>query len=260
MGVEDNGLSLEGLAHRLEALERENTELRQEVSALRSSGTPRGEVPALRGSDRRRDNEASASETAGLVSRRGLLSKAGAAAVAAVAAGAFLHPREARADHFGPGITVDFVWAHRDNATGIAVLGESNATGVKGVGGIYGVRGESTESIGVEGKGRNGVYGESSFGAGHAAVVGRSTGQGGVGTYGECSDGTGIQGVSTSGYAGEFAGGKAQLKLAPATTVGKPTTGAHTKGEIYMDSAGALFVCTRGGTPGTWRKVNTTLV
>jgi hypothetical protein len=50
------------------------------------------------------------------------------------------------------------------------------------------------------------------------------------------------------------------LRLVPKTTVGKPTTGTHTKGEIYMDSAGTLFVCTANGTPGTWKKVSTTAV
>ena len=50
------------------------------------------------------------------------------------------------------------------------------------------------------------------------------------------------------------------MKLTPKGTAGKPTSGAHTKGEIYLDSAGALFVCTVGGTPGTRRKVTTTAV
>jgi len=49
------------------------------------------------------------------------------------------------------------------------------------------------------------------------------------------------------------------LKLVAASSRGRPS-GAHTKGEIYMDSAGALFVCVKGGTPGTWRKVTTTAV
>jgi hypothetical protein len=74
MGAEDNGLSLEGLAHRLETLERENAQLRHKVATLEGSGTSWSEqVPA--------------SESDGRVSRRALLSKAGAAAVAAVAAG-----------------------------------------------------------------------------------------------------------------------------------------------------------------------------
>src|SRR5215213_5149977 len=96
-------LSLEGLAQRLEALGRENeqmraenAELRGEASALRGSGTRRGEVPAPRGSDRRPDKEV-ASEFEGRVSRRAFLSKAMAAAVAALAAGTLLSQREAKA-------------------------------------------------------------------------------------------------------------------------------------------------------------------
>jgi GH25 family lysozyme M1 (1,4-beta-N-acetylmuramidase) len=102
-GQEGDRQSLEGLAQRLEALGRkneqmcsENAELRDEVSALRGSGTRRGEVPALRGSDRRQDKEV-ASEFERRVSRRAFLSKAGAAAVAALAAGTLLNQREAQA-------------------------------------------------------------------------------------------------------------------------------------------------------------------
>ena len=46
--------------------------------------------------------------------------------------------------------------------------------------------------------------------------------------------------------------------LVPKDTTGKPTSGAHAKGEIYLDSVASIFVCTKGGTPGTWRKVTTT--
>ena len=80
---EGDRLSLGGLAQRLEALGRENeqmrsenAELRGEVSALRDSRTRRGEGPALRGSDRRRDKEV-ASEFEGRMSRRAFLSKEG---------------------------------------------------------------------------------------------------------------------------------------------------------------------------------------
>ena len=34
-------------------------------------------------------------------------------------------------------------------------------------------------------------------------------------------------------------------------TAGKPTTGAHARGEISMDSKANLYVCTHAGTPGT---------
>jgi hypothetical protein len=39
----------------------------------------------------------------------------------------------------------------------------------------------------------------------------------------------------------------------PKGSAGKPTSGAHTKGEVYMDSAGTLFVCTANGTPALGR-------
>jgi hypothetical protein len=38
------------------------------------------------------------------------------------------------------------------------------------------------------------------------------------------------------------------LRLVPGSTAGNPTSGAHSKGELYMDSAARLFVCTKGGT------------
>ena len=83
MDAPENGSSLEALARRLKELERENAELR-------------GEVSALRGSDRRRDKEV-ASEFEGRVSRRAFLGKAGAAAVGAVVAGTLLDQRAAEA-------------------------------------------------------------------------------------------------------------------------------------------------------------------
>ena len=80
-------------------------------------------------------------------------------------------------------------------------------------------------------------------------VVGDGNGSGHAGVFGR----------NASGYGGAFQGGKAQLRLEPGSSAGKPTTGEHQKGEIYMDSAGTLFVCTAGGTPGTWYKVSMTL-
>lgn len=34
--------------------------------------------------------------------------------------------------------------------------------------------------------------------------------------------------------------------------IGPPTSGTHVAQEIYVDEAGELWVCTAGGTPGTW--------
>jgi hypothetical protein len=52
--------------------------------------------------------------------------------------------------------------------------------------------------------------------------------------------------------------GRAQLRLVPASGAGRPGN-AHSKGELFMDSAGALFVCEEC-TPGTWRKFTTTKI
>jgi len=65
----------------------------------------------------------------------------------------------------------------------------------------------------------------------------------------------GVYGTSTNGAGGIFGGGRAALNLVPKTTAGKPTTGAHYPGDLVVDSAGALFLCTAPGTPGTWVKV-----
>ena len=356
MSVEDNGLTLQGLAHRLEVLERENAQLRDEVVALRGSDTRSDGLSKTSSLVPRRDG-ARASGFEGRVSRRSLLSKAGAAAVAAVAAGALL-PREAKADHTDDIIQayrVDThgVTSHADPASEYAVWGGNNTggtgkaalhgrnagsgAGVKGTGGtgvwgsssttghsgVYGehagtagygvvgdgkgngagvvgrnsggegVRGEGStaaEVAGVRGLGKTGVWGSSSA-AGYSGVYGQHNGSGygvvgdgrglnnagvvgrnptGTGVRGEgvvhgvhgksTSGGTGVYGESVSGYAGAFSGGKAQLRIVPKSSPGKPTTGSYGKGDVYMDSAANLFVCTVGGNPATWRRVQTVAV
>jgi hypothetical protein len=49
---QNGGLTLEELVRRLEAMERENAELRGEVATLKGSGTP-GEEPTVRRGPRR---------------------------------------------------------------------------------------------------------------------------------------------------------------------------------------------------------------
>jgi hypothetical protein len=84
MGVQGSGPTLEELAERLEALERENATLRRKVATLENSETEQGAEPTSDAAEEK-------------VSRRTLLGKAAAAAVAATAAGTLLSPREARA-------------------------------------------------------------------------------------------------------------------------------------------------------------------
>ena len=139
-------------------------------------------------------------------------------------------------------------------------LGEegSGATGVKGDGDV-GVWGNS-RSLGW-----SSVYGEHLGEAGYGVTGdGKGTSRAGVlgrnpaGYGGHFQGATAVRGEATSGYGGFFQGGKAQLRIVPKSTAGRPTSGNHAKGEISMDSAATLWVCTVARTPGTWRKVTTT--
>jgi hypothetical protein len=263
MDAEDNGLALEGLAQRLETLERENTELQSKVATLEGSAARRDALVEKRGSDTPRSEEA-ASEFVGQVSRRALLSKAGAAAVAAVAAGTLLNAREAKATEF---LDADVIRAHKvlasSDTPGEAIFGEQQVSGGNGVTGHgrgpdnAGVRGFNFDGAGVIAQGMNGVVGVVAHD--NSPLPATTVGNGVVGE-GEGPAGAGVLGRNSTGYGGQFEGGRAQLKFVPGSTAGKPTTGAHSKGEIYMDSAVTLFVCTAGGTPGTWARINATLV
>jgi hypothetical protein len=139
---------------------------------------------------------------------------------------------------------------HKGVGTGVLGTGKPGVHGIGTGTAAPGVLGENANAVGVAGNGKIGISGQSSA-AGFPAVYGQHTGT---------AVGYGVRGTSNSGYGGFFQGGKAQLRLVPGSTVGKPTSGAHTKGEIYMDSTGTLFVCTASATPGTWKKVTTTAV
>lgn len=324
MDVKDNAPTLEGLARRMEALterlgglEHENERMRSENASLRSK------VSALRGSDEYGVTEESAAFD-GWMSRRALLGKAGAAAVAAMAAGTLVSPREAKADtaffdtvqaaevqvhtrgvksfgvigvqgrsettgqagmyaaHLtqGPGVVADgkgpdYAGVLGRNSDGTGIWGQSSKTGYSGVYGQHtgegygvvadgagsafaGLLGRNPTGHGVRGEGRFGVVGKSSTSS-FSGVYGQHTGLGN-GVVGEAvgSPHAGVLGRNPNGYGGTFQGGQSQLRLVPASKVGKPTTGSHAKGELYMDKAAALFVCIAGGAPGTWRKVATT--
>jgi hypothetical protein len=297
MDAEGNGLTLEGLAQklatqtqRLETLERDNEKMRSENDALQSK------LATLEGSQmpRTEDRELpAASELSGFegkVSRRGLLSKASKAgvAVAGLAVAGALTQRDIREARADPTVFTTntnsrgAVEGYNDNASGKGVFAQGNigvhgytaqssGQGVLGQGPLYGVHGDSgtghgvfgetsnaAERAGVRGTGKTGVWGSTSV-SGYSGVYGQNTGSG----FGVVGDGNGptragVLGRNSSGYGGWFEGGLAQLKLTPEGTAGKPTTGAHTKGEVYLDSAAALFVCVGSGTPGKWRKVTTT--
>ncbi len=220
MGAENNALTLEGLAklletqtRRLEVLECENTELRSKVAALEGSGTRRERPDEMKESAARRD-EKPVSVLEGRVSRRSLLSKAGAAAVAAVAAGTLLSAREAKADHNSyfhtlyankvlvvdgdalsslsatNGYGAEALWGQTSSASNAAVHGENedSGPGVEGISNFTGAgvkgTGNGTLGYGVRGTGYFGVWGESDR-AGGWGVTGRNTN----------TDGTGVKGM-----------------------------------------------------------------
>jgi hypothetical protein len=241
MDAESSGPTLEALADRLEALERENAELRGKVSALEGSHGRRDEAADPRGSEPLEELEE------GRISRRRLLGKAGAAAAGLVVAGALTQRdiREARAD--------DPNTFTSTSASTPGVTGENTFGGIGVYGkGLYGIQGESNGATGQGVHGINSTAGDGILGDSQSGVAihGRSFGPTGVGVHGEHFD---------SGYGGQFKGGRAQLRLVPSSRTGRPG-GSHSKGELYMDSNAALFVCVKGGTPGRWRKISTTAV
>jgi hypothetical protein len=161
--------------------------------------------------------------------------------------------------------------------TGVEVEAISpQGIGVKAFGGAVGIDATSW-SIGVRaactGSG-TGVYGTSADGVG---VIGSATGQFGIGVVANGTfsgveagslngngvfarsngKGAGVRAHSDDGLGGEFSGGKAPIRLAPAATAGAPNaaTGSHKRGELSVDANGQLFFCTVDGTPGTWKRV-----
>lgn len=240
--MENSTTSLEGLARKLEALKRENAELRGKVAALEESRGRRDEAADPKGSEPSEEFEE------GRISRRGLLDKVGAAAAGLVVATALTQRdiRQARAD-----APTTFT---STNAATPGVTGENTFGGVGIYGkGLYGIQGESNGGTGQGVHGVNSTAGDGVLGdsQGGAAVRGRSFGPTGVGLHGEHFGG---------GYGGQFKGGRAQLKIVPSGSTGRPKGGTHSKGELYMDSNAALFVCVKGGNPGKWRRISTTAV
>lgn len=125
-----------------------------------------------------------------------------------------------------------------------STVGTSSAVIATAVNG-YGVDGKSDTNHGVVGR---------ATATGKAAVHGIGS-AGAAGVLGRASAGPGVEGVSTQTVGGVFEGATAALRLVPQDVAGAPTTGFHQRGELLMDSNGALFVCKADGTPGTWKKV-----
>jgi hypothetical protein len=152
-----------------------------------------------------------------------------------------------------------FGFNSRDKDPGFGVTGISDSRDGAGVNGFsdigVGVKGNSNKADGVvgssRGDGRSGVFGRNT-------VEAEGTGFGVSGTSNSRA-GAGVNGFSV-GYGGQFRGDRAPLRLEPAGTAGHPTaaSGAHQRGELYVDVKGDLFFCRDDGTPGTWFRVQLT--
>jgi hypothetical protein len=139
------------------------------------------------------------------------------------------------------------------NPTSAGVFGFADSA--NGVGGNSdngnGVSGHSALNDGVSGvsdaNGKSGVFGFNTNPSG--AVFGVS---GAVNS----ADGAGVNGFSDLGYGGHLRGGRAPLHLEPANTPGRPTTGDHQRGELFVDSNGDLFYCRIVERPATGSEFN----
>jgi hypothetical protein len=143
----------------------------------------------------------------------------------------------------------------KENGSGVS--GRTNSPRGSGVFGFsdaggLGVRGFSNTNDGIRGESKgvrkSGVFGDNPLDEGETfGVSGGAT----------SAQGAGINGFSDRGYGGQFRGGRAPLRLLPATVAGPPT-GAHQRGELYVDAKGDLFFCKDDGTPGKWFRVQLT--
>jgi hypothetical protein len=109
------------------------------------------------------------------------------------------------------------------------------------------------------GEGSIGVHGISNVSGSFVPGIGVQAEQtaGGIGLL---ASSTGGPGIAVSANAPEgigvvAEGGLAPLRLVPSTVGGKPTSGNHLVGELYVDSGGVLYFCVTSGTPGTWKTV-----
>jgi hypothetical protein len=139
-----------------------------------------------------------------------------------------------------------------EGKTGTGLLVRGQTEGVVAFAGTRGVFASgSQQGVFAKGDTTAGSFGTGVLAQGDEGVIARGT------TVGveASAKGTAVSGISDNGVGGFFAGKEAPIRMAAASTPGAPTSGVHHRGELYVDSNGALFYCTTDGTPGTWKKV-----
>jgi hypothetical protein len=114
------------------------------------------------------------------------------------------------------------------------------------------VLGSSNDGEGVAGRSQTGT-GTSGGSTSGTGVEGGSVG--GTGVKAVSRTGFGLSATGTQGVGASFRGGAAAIRLVPRSTTGQPTSGHHKRGELVVDKAGVLWLCSKAGTPGKWKQL-----
>lgn len=234
----------------LAALRADNAQLRAQFADLRGVATSAG------------TREADDTE----VSRRHLFRRATALIAGGAGfavAGSIIGAQPAAATHlpgFGHDNRVGEAYTYAESKSDLATIFSVNRGDGAAVLGFNdghgeGVQGASRRGPGILGRGNtNGVDGETANPDG-SGVFGHNFGVRGFGVTGRAHYGVGVLGDSAHGIGVRAAGGKASLHLVPGAMMGAPT-GDHAMGEIFVDSAGAIFQCVSGDPfSSTWVRI-----
>jgi hypothetical protein len=214
--------------NRLTELEAKVAELTATIERLRSNADEH--TPAV-------EEEAAPIERRSS-SRRGVLKLAGAAAGAAAIAVAARPQSAAAAD--GDPILIGVITNQSSSTTRAQTSAASGGAGFEFQTGSVYSPGQAnfpcalagwTETEGFP----SGVYGYTETAAAGFGIVGWGEGPASSGAF--------------------LRGTKANALLEAAGVAGPSRTGAHVAGELIEDATGALWLCVKAGTPGTWRKL-----
>ena len=242
---------LEALARRVEELNTELAAVRRELREQRLQAT---EFVASVAQEELGSESADPSVVTSLavdqpeMSRRNALRAAGVLAAGAVAGGVGLvaaaTPAAAATGTFNggsPAVTAD-------GGAG------SGSVGVRGVGVFSGVWGSSDSGVGVLGQttAQIAIYGQSD------GVTSNS-----AGVYGQSMSGRGLVGFGDVGVLAQslnvgvsIDAEQTTLRFSNAATSPLTSGGTYQARDIVVDSAGVIWFCVAGGTPGTWRMLS----
>jgi hypothetical protein len=172
---------------------------------------------------------------------------------------------------YAVGLDGEGVVSYSYNAHGVTGTTQSqNTAGVLGqnTGGGIGVLGKADGNAHADGTpasaavvGDNAGEGEGVLGISVSGdgVSGRTSDLNGAGIFGENLSnsplGAAVVGLGGAGVGLHASGARAAINLQPSATVGPPTSGFHSMGDLMVDANGDLYLCKTDATPGQWVKV-----